>query len=78
MDQWIDFNQTAINPQLYPVIKGVFGWGAIDQTVFNDAVKELKQNVTILNVALQGKDYLVGNHLTVADLVVMNSLILAF
>jgi elongation factor 1-gamma len=60
------------------VLKATFGWGVVDSDVYNSAVKDLKDSIKVLNTHLQGKDYLVGNHLTVADLVVACSLILPF
>lgn len=78
IDQWIDYTHTAVFSSMYPVLKAVFGWGSIDSTQFNEAVKELKQAVTLLNVALQGKQYLVGERLTVADIFVGIGLTLAF
>jgi elongation factor 1-gamma len=38
----------------------------------------LKSNIRLINSALQGKEYLVGNKITVADLVIVVALILPF
>lgn len=59
-------------------MKATFGWAVIESDVYNNSVKELKEAIKVLNTHLQGKDYLVGNHLTVADLIVACSLILPF
>jgi len=60
-------------------MRATFGWGnPVDKDTYNDAVKNLKTAVTVLNYHLQGKSYLVGEHLTVADVVVGLALTLAF
>lgn len=60
-------------------MRATFGWGApVDKDLYNEAIKALKGAVTVLNTHLQGKDYLVGGHLTVADIVIGLQLTLAF
>lgn len=55
---------------MYPVIRATFGWAPlIDKDTYNESIKNLKANVTLINTALNGKDFLVGNRLTVADLI---------
>ena len=48
-----------------------FGWGRIPEAeLYNDAVKALKEHAKILNSHLQGRTWLVGAHINVADIVV--------
>jgi elongation factor 1-gamma len=64
---------------MFPAIKATFGWTPlIDKDTYNEAIKNTKANVTLINNHLNGKDFLVGNRLTVADLVLGLSLTHAF
>jgi elongation factor 1-beta len=54
-----------------------FGFG-YDAAQYADASKVIKEQVKMINSALQGKEYLVGNRVTVADITVFTSLIIAF
>jgi glutathione S-transferase len=59
------------------ISRATFGWNTTTETeAFNHATKELKEAIKLLNTQLQGKDYLVGNRLTVADIVAAVALIL--
>jgi len=56
---------------MFPAIKATFGWAPlIDKDTYNESIKNIKANVTLINSALNGKDFLVGNRLTIADIVV--------
>ena len=78
IDQFTDFAGTSIIPHLRTIAMAVFGHGSIETEAFNNAVKEMKEHVRVLNTHLQGKTYLVGDKLSVADISVACSLILAF
>lgn len=78
IDQFIDFAHTALVPHMINVYKAVFGWGVVETEVFNTACKELKDLVRVVNNHLQGKQYLVSERLTVADIVVAFALIVPF
>lgn len=53
-----------------PVIRAAFGWPPLsDKDTYNEALKNLKASITILNNALNGKDFLVAGRITVADIV---------
>ena len=56
----------------------IFGWSVVETEAYNTAVKDLKAHIITLNSHLQGKTYLVGERLTIADLVVAFTLITAF
>ena len=49
-----------------------------DEAGFKKAVPQLKSQVKILNDALKGKNYLVGDSVSIADICVVVSLILPF
>lgn len=78
IDQFTDFANTTIIPHLRVVAQAIFGHGSIETEAFNNAIKELKEQVRVLNTHLQGKTYLVGDKLSVADIQVAFSLILPF
>lgn len=56
---------------LHRVILPVLGiMPCMDQKKFNDAVASMKAKAKIVDTALKGKNWLVGNNMTVADLYV--------
>jgi len=61
-----------------PIVRSIFGHFKIDVDVYNNALKELKASLMLLNTHLQGKEFLVGNYLTVADVVATIALVLPF
>ncbi len=48
--------------------KESFGLGPKDEAVINKSLQDLARYATVLDNHLQGREYLVGNHLTLADL----------
>lgn len=60
------------------VNRAIFGWSRIDADTYNDALKNLKAALQILNSHLKDKTYLVGNNITAADVVVAINLILPY
>jgi elongation factor 1-gamma len=78
VDQWIDYAKSSISSRIHTIYMGVFGHTAPQEAEYNDAVKAIKEAVKVLNTQLTGKDYLVGNTLTIADVVVAVSLVLPF
>jgi glutathionyl-hydroquinone reductase len=50
-------------------LRGVFGWPGADADLYNDGLKTLKESAKTINTFLQGKEYLVGSTVTVADIV---------
>jgi len=61
------------------VLKAHFGWAPVEADVYTNALTELKNAVKLLNTHL-GNDhqFLVSDHLTIADLVVSFALLLPF
>lgn len=76
IDQFIDFTNTSLFPHAMNIYRATFGWAPVDAEVYNDAVKLYKENLRTLNTHLQGKDFLVGSNLTVADVVVALHLVI--
>ena len=76
-DEWMAWNQftfSAASMAMY----GVFGHKEIGAPVFNETVKNLKTNMMTLNKYLDGKYYLVGDSVTIADVMVASYLIIPF
>ena len=70
VDQWIAFNNATLFPSAMVVNMGIFGWGEVTQNDWNEAAKNLKAHVKTLNTHLDGKQWLVGNEMTIADIIV--------
>mmetsp|Transcript_18872 Transcript_18872/g.18031 ORF Transcript_18872/g.18031 Transcript_18872/m.18031 type:complete len:309 (+) Transcript_18872:306-1232(+) len=66
---WLDYTLGSIQSLFFPIGRGVYGWGPVTSEVYNTAVTSLKNTVKLLNTHLQGKEFLVGSRLSVADLV---------
>ncbi len=61
---------------MYTLVRAIFGYGEpIDADIYNNAIKDIKEIVKIINNHLQGKKNLVAEHITVADIAVAVMLI---
>lgn len=78
IDQFIDFSNSSISAHARTIAYAIFGWAPVETETYNTAVKDLKAVIISLNAHLQGKSYLVGERLTVADIVTVVSLLLPF
>jgi glutathione S-transferase len=56
----------------------LLGYGPPDQKRYTDGCKDLKALAKILDTYLQGKEWITGSNMTIADLYVGSSMILAF
>jgi elongation factor 1-gamma len=67
--QWVEFANIELYRAQPVLIYPLFGWGG-EQTKeqHDNSNKTLKENLAILNKHLEGKQYVVGNSLTLADL----------
>lgn len=63
---------------MYKVYTGIFGWGEISQADWNEAMAKLKKDVRVLHTALEGKKWLLGDEMSIADIILANSLLYAF
>ena len=70
VDQWIAFANTTLVAPIMTVLNGIFGWAEVTQGDWNEASKNLKAHVKTLNTHLEGKKWLVGNSMTIADVYV--------
>lgn len=78
VDQWVAYANTTLFPACYTVYKGIFGWAEVEKADYDQASKDLKAYAKVLNTALEGKKFLVGNSVSLADVVVGSVLMYAF
>ena len=78
IQQWIDFQTGTVGPALMPVVYSAFGHKVIPQTEFAAGLKTLKAKAQAFNTALKGKHWLVGDRISVADVVCGAGWVIAF
>jgi len=76
--QWIEFTQDRLWPNVLPVAMAALGHQTVTAEVFNGRVADLKAQVKTLNSHLEDNHFLVGDNLTVADVIAAGSLIMAY
>jgi glutathione S-transferase len=82
VSRWQFWDAAHFAPQLgalafEKVIKGMLGMGEPDAGKVQEALTNFRRFAAVLNRRLQGKSYVVGNALTVADLTLASSLMYA-
>lgn len=80
--RWQFWDASHFSPQLgtlafEKMIKGMMGLGEPDSAKINDALGNFRRFAAVLNKRLEGKQYVVGNSLTLADLTLGSSLMYA-
>ena len=80
--RWQFWDAAHFSPQLgtlafEKVIKGMMGLGEPDSAKVSDALTNFRRFAAVLNKRLEGKQYIVGNGLTLADLTIASSLMYA-
>jgi glutathione S-transferase len=80
--RWQFWDAAHFSPQMgslgfEKVFKAMMGLGDPDQTKIQDALANFRRFAAVLDKQLQGKQYLVGNALTIADLTIASSLMYA-
>jgi elongation factor 1-beta len=78
VEQWIHFCQAQVWSTMMPVIMPVLGHAVVPQKVFNGALTKLKSLCKLMDTHLKGKNYMVGDSVTVADVVLTTAFIPAF
>jgi glutathione S-transferase len=77
--RWQFWDASHFSPQLAAVaferlVKGMMGMGEPDAAKVQDALGNFRRFAGVLNKRLEGKQYVVGNALTLADLTLASSL----
>ena len=62
---------------MYKVGLHVFGWKE-DKKAHDDGLKAVKEAVKVLNTQLGDRDWLVGDRMTLADIITFNALLIPF
>src|SRR5450432_893755 len=80
--RWQFWDAAHFSPQLGTlaferVMKGMMGLGEPDSSKIGDALTNFRRWAAVLNKRLEGKQYVVGNALTLADLTLASSLMYA-
>lgn len=75
IDQWSFWSIAQLEPTCQQVMQGIFEADAVYMGSWNDSSKALKDMVKQVNKALMSSDYLCGNQMTIADVLVATSLI---
>lgn len=78
VDQWLAWRETTLAPCWNVVSAGVFGLGGIQKADYDEQSKALKAHMKTLNTFLEGKKWLAGDDITLADIVLATSLQAAF
>jgi len=78
VDQWVSFANSTISPCATLVSQGIFGEAEIMQDTWNNAMKDLKSHLKVVDGALKDKKWLVGDSMTVADVYLAVTLMLNF
>jgi glutathione S-transferase len=68
VNQWVTWAE-FLAPTVDLIAGAIQGTSKLDTTRFNEAVKSLKASVKVLNGHLNGKQYILGDKVTLADLV---------
>ena len=74
INQWIQFSSIEINRCLKEIIYPIFGWKEFCKESCDKENAKIKDYLKILEKELEGKNYLVGNRLTLADIVLFRYL----
>ncbi len=69
INQWIEFASCEINRSQKAIINPIFGWNEFCKDSFDKENNKIKDYLKILEKELEGKNYLVGNRMTLADIV---------
>lgn len=74
INQWIEFASCEINRCHKAIINPIFGWNDFCKDTFDKENNKIKDYLKILEKELDGKNYLVGNRMTLADIVLFRYL----
>jgi len=75
VDQWIDFSLNELEPVRHIWLLPVQGILQFNGKAYGEARKELGDALTVLNTHLRHHTFLVGTHVTIADIAVASALV---
>ena len=74
INQWIEYASCELNRCQKAIIYPMFGWNEFCKESFDKENAKIKDYLKIVEKELEGKNYLVGNRLTLADIVLFRYL----
>ena len=77
VDQWTAYATSTIGPAFYVMALHTFGWKE-DKPGFDNALKTMKSALQLLNTHLSNRAWIVGDKITLADIVTFNALLVPF
>jgi elongation factor 1-gamma len=78
INEWISWVQSDWNAAAVPAVEAVYGTQTLESAAFSEAVKEVKVLGKMLDGYLKGKQWLVGDSISLGDLYLGASLAPAF
>jgi len=79
VDQWVDFVTCELEPAAEAYMLPYFGWIPHFKSAFDKAHNDLKKCIRVLDHHTKSaKKFLVGDHLTIADIAVASALVNCF
>lgn len=78
VDQWLDACANELEPAASILLYRIFGYMEVDDEQYNEAKKDVEKFLTILDNYLLTRTYLVGNKITLADIVIGSTLVIPY
>jgi len=75
VDQWVDFSSNELEPTRHIWLLPVQGVLQFNGKAYSEARKELADALALLNSHLADNTFLVGNHVTIADIAIATALV---
>jgi elongation factor 1-gamma len=70
INEWIAWAQCEWLPAIHPPLFAIYGLKPISSANYAESIKEMKTLAKVLDVSLKGKQWLVGDTISLADLYV--------
>jgi len=76
VDQWCMWGYTTFVPPMFKTAMAIHGWAEVAQKDYTEAQNAVKAHAKDLNANLKGKKWIVGDNVTLADLVLATQFII--
>ena len=73
VDQWLEYFKTEVENPTAVVVYQIFGVLPFDRRDFNQSANLVQQKLQVVEKALNGRDFLVGDSLTLADITMVTT-----